>query len=63
MRAIDKKKIWDRGMRAVGENCVTTIQFEISSFYSSGGQAPAQQQKILRWGPGPPQIFSGGGGF
>ena len=28
-------------MWAVGENCVAAIKFEISGFYSSGGQASA----------------------
>ena len=38
----------------MGKNCVAAMKFEISGFYSSGGQASAQT------GPGPFKFFSGG---
>ena len=47
---------------SVGENCVAAIKFEISGFYSSGGQASAHLF-LLRWGPGSAQFFSGGRGL
>ena len=48
------------GMWAVGENCVSAMDFEISGFYSSRGQSSAHL--FARMGPGPSNFFHGGRG-
>ena len=46
----------------MGENCLAAMKFKISVFTAPG--AGLQYTFLLKWGPGPPQIFlRGGGGF
>ena len=50
-------------MWAVGENCVAAIKFEISGFYSSGGQALLHTFFCSDEARPPSNFFRGGGGL